>query len=168
MKSLWSAVESQISEYSTTQPAFSRLYICVLESVVAISPTFPLLSCSKLLGWTVQSKQIIPVICKSNHPPHQVEAETFLLQLISHCQNFSLSISWLGHTLKAFQISGVGLSCFTCIDHQCNLTHQGLQHLPLQIHLLKRLKKGRFSLLFIADHLLLMKMILVERCGCSQ
>lgn len=144
------------------------LYICVSESAMGNSPTFPLLPCAKLLGWIVQSKQIITVIfCKYNCPLRQVEDKTLLPRLISRCHNLSLSISQLGHILNAFQISGVELRCFTCIDHQCNLTHQSLQHLPLQIHLLKRLKKGRFSLLFIADHLLLMKIILVEKCGCS-
>lgn len=139
--------------------------VCVFESAMGNSPTFPPLPCSKVLGRIVQSKQIIAVIfCKYNCPLREVQDEILLHRLISRCHNLSLSISWLRHILSAFQISGMEPSCFTCIDHQPNLTHWGLQHLPFQIHLLKRLKKGRFSLFFMADHLLLMKIILVERC----
>lgn len=144
-------------------------YIYVLESIMGKSTTFPLLACSKLMGWIVQRKQIITVVfCKYNCPLPQVQDETLLPWLISRCHNLSLSISWLGYILNAFQIHGGELSCFTCIDHLCNLTHCGLKHLPLQIHPFMRFKKGKRSLLCIADHLLVMKIILEERGGCSQ
>lgn len=53
-------VPAVCSACCTTQPAFSRsICIYVLESIMGNSTTFPLLACSKLLGWIVQRKKII-------------------------------------------------------------------------------------------------------------
>jgi len=85
----------------------------------------------------------------SSAPVHLSLSQPFIVFLMAWARIKHNSNQWLE------------LSCFTCIDHQFNPTHGGLQHLPLQIHHLKRVKKGRFSLLYIVDHL--MKILLVEK-----
>lgn len=162
----WSPSSAVCMLYNSA--SLAGLYIYTLESIMGNSTAFPLLAYSKLLGWIVERKQIITVIfCKHNCPLPQVQDETLLPCLISHCHNLSLSISWLGYILNACKICGGELSCFTRIDHLSKLTHCGLKHLLLQIHPFMRLKKGKSTLLCIADHLLVMKIILEERWSCS-
>lgn len=105
--------------------------------------------------------------------PFHVQLYIFLPWLISCCHNLSLFNSQLGHIFNVFHISSLKLSCFSCTDNQHNLTQQSLQNLPLQSHLPHGLKKKhtvehRFSWLFFADDLLIMKITLVGSCCCSQ
>lgn len=164
----WDEVPAVWSACCTTQPAFSRTIYMFWKALWVTALLFHCWLLPNFWDELYRESKLLVISCKYNCPLPQVQDETLLPWLISCCHNTSLSISWFRYILNAFLICGGELSCFTCIDHLCNLTHHGLKHLPLQIHSVMGFKKGKCSLHCIADHLLVMKIILEERGSFSQ